>query len=96
MENFSILPIAMKVAAKTIALDLVSVSPMGNISEEMNKIKKDVSVENRDRKISAIVDGKEFQEMKVEEHPTYNSGPKGQLFYLDFKYNDDTDDNDFE
>lgn len=96
MEIFTILPIAMKVAAKTFASDLVSVSPMGNTFEELDKIKKDVSIENRDRKISAIVDGKEFQEMKVEEHPIYNSGSKGQLFYLDFKYGDDTDDNDFE
>ena len=31
MENFSILPIAMKVAAKTVALDLVSVSPVKSL-----------------------------------------------------------------
>jgi hypothetical protein len=34
------------------------------------------------------VEDKEFEEMKVEDHPDYikPKGPLGQLFYLDFQY----------
>ena len=88
-EEFpSLLPIAMKVAAKT---DLIFVSP-----EEINEVKNKVLTENRDGKIEAIVDGKEFTEKKLEDDPEYQklmkkgvtplSAPSGQLFYLDFKY----------
>lgn len=83
----SLLPLAMKVAAQTIALDLVSVQPMGsNSGDEMKKIKQEVKAENRDRKIDSIVEGKEFNEMKVEEHPDFNGGPVGKLFYMDMVY----------
>lgn len=87
----TLLPIAMKVAAKTIAQDLIFASP-----EEINEVKNKVLTENRDGKIEAIVDGKEFTEKKLEDDPEYQklmkkgvtplSSPTGQLFYLDFKY----------
>jgi hypothetical protein len=91
-EEFpSLLPIAMKVAAKTIAQDLIFAS-----QEEIDEVKNKVLTENRDGKIEAIVDGKEFTEKKLEEDPEYQklmkkgvtpmSAPSGQLFYLDFKY----------
>lgn len=81
----SLLPIVMKVAAQTIGQDLVSVHPMGG---EMNKINQEVIIENRDRKIDALVEGKEFNEMKPEDHPDYkkSKGPSAQLFYMDFVY----------
>jgi hypothetical protein len=86
----SLLPIVIKVAAKTIANDLVQVQPMdgGNSGDEMKKIKQEVKIENRDRKIDALVEGKEFNEMKPEEHPDYkkSKGPIGNLFYMDFVY----------
>jgi len=86
----SLLPIAMKIAAQTIGQDLVSVAPMGggNSGDEMKKIKQEVKIENRDRKIDALVEGKDFEEMKPEDHPDYikPSGPSGQLFYMDFVY----------
>ena len=86
----SLLPIAMRVAAQTIGQDLVSVQPMGggNSGDEMKKIKQEVKIENRDRKIDALVEGKEFNEMKPEDHPDYkeSKGPIGQLFYMDFVY----------
>ena len=86
----SLLPIAMRVAAQTIGQDLVSVQPMGggNSGDEMKKIKQEVKIENRDRKIDALVEGKEFDEMKPEDHPDYikPSGPSGHLFYMDFVY----------
>jgi hypothetical protein len=92
-EEFpSLLPIAMKVATKTISQDLIFAS-----SEEINEVKNKVLTENRDGKIEAIVDGKEFTEKKLEDDPEYQklvkkgvtplSAPSGQLFYLDFKYN---------
>jgi len=85
-----LLPIAMKIAAQTIGHDLVSVQPLGggNSGDEMNKIKQEVKKENRDRKIDALVEGKEFNEMKPEDHPDYikPTGPSGKLFYLDYVY----------
>lgn len=90
-EDFqTLLPIAMKVSAQTIGTDLVSVAPIGggNSGSEMESIRQDVKIENRDRKIESIVEDKEFEEMKVEDHPDYikPKGPLGQLFYLDFQY----------
>jgi len=86
----SLLPIAMRVAAQTIGQDLVSVAPIGggNSGDEMKKIKQEVKIENRDRKIDALVEGKDFEEMKTEDHPDYikPSGPSGHLFYMDFVY----------
>ena len=86
----SLLPIAMKIAAQTIGQDLVSVAPMGggNSGDEMKKIKQEVKIENRDRKIDALVEGKDFEEMKPEDHPDYikPKGPTGKLFYMDFVY----------
>lgn len=86
----SLFPIAMKIAAKTIGQDLVSVAPMGggNSGDEMKKIQQEVKIENRDRKIDALVEGKEYNEMKPEDHPDYikPKGPSGQLFYMDFVY----------
>lgn len=89
--NFgSLLPIAMKVASQTIAQDLVPVQPMGggNSGKEMEKIRSDIKIENRDRKIDSLVEGKDFEEMKNEDHPDYikPKGPSSQLFYLDFVY----------
>ena len=90
-EDFqTLLPIAMKVSAQTIGTDLVSVAPIGggNSGSEMESIRQDIKIENRDRKIESIVEDKEFEEMKVEDHPDYikPKGPSGQLFYLDFIY----------
>lgn len=80
--------IAMRVAARTIGQDLVSVKPMESINhEEMDRIKNEVKAENRERKIDALTENKDFEEMKVEEHPDYKiPGPTGKLFYLDFQY----------
>ena len=90
-EYSSLLPIAMKVATKTIGQDLIFTSP-----EEINEVKNKVLTENRDGKIESIVDGKEFTEKKLDDDPEYQklmkkgvtpmSSPSSQLFYLDFKY----------
>jgi len=90
-EEFpTLLPIAKQIFAKTVGLDIVPVMPIGggNSGPEMESIRQDVKIENRDRKIESIVDDKEFEEMKVEDHPDYKEsvGPRGDLFYLDFKY----------
>jgi hypothetical protein len=86
-DNNILFPIAKRIFAKTIGQDLVSVQPMGSNSEdEMKKIKQEVKAENRERKIDSIVEGKEFNEMKVEEHPDFNGGPVGKLFYMDMVY----------
>ena len=66
--DFPLLPIAKEMAAQTIGLDLVSVQPIGggNSSTELEKIRNEVKVENRDRIIESISEGKDFEEMKVE------------------------------
>jgi hypothetical protein len=86
----SLLPIAMKIASKTVGLDLVSVKPLANpggmSQEEVDRINNEVKKENRDGKIDALIDGKDFKEMNPEEHPDWKPGPTGKLFYMDFKY----------
>jgi hypothetical protein len=87
----SILPMAMKVATKTLSLDLCFAS-----QEEIDEVKKKVQVENRDGKITSIIEGGEFVEKKLEDDEEYkelmkkgvtpSSAPSNQLFYLDFKY----------
>jgi hypothetical protein len=84
----SLLPIAMKVAAQTIGQDLVSVQPMssGMSQEEIDRINAEIKKENRDGKIDAIVEGKDYKELKPEEHPDWKPGPVGNLFYFDYQY----------
>jgi hypothetical protein len=95
-EDFStLLPIAMKVAARTISNDLIFAS-----KEEIDEVKKKVQSENRDSKIEAIIEGGEFTEKKLEDDEEYKelmkkgvtpmSGPSGTLFYLDYKYGDES------
>lgn len=91
----SLLPIAMKVAARTISNDLIFAS-----KEEIDEVKKKVQSENRDGKIEAIIEGGEFTEKKLEDDEEYKelmkkgvtpmSGPSGTLFYLDYKYGDES------
>ncbi len=87
----SLLPIAMKISARTIGMDIVPVQPMsgpgGMSQEERERIEAEVKGENRDGKIDALIEGKEYTEKKVEDHPDYKSGG-GQLFYLDYTYGD--------
>jgi len=91
----SLLPMAMKVAAKTIAMDLCFAS-----KEEIDDVKSRIHSENRDGKIEAIVEGGEFTEKKLEDDEEYKelmkkgvtpmSAPSGTLFYLDYKYGDES------
>jgi hypothetical protein len=85
----SLLPIAMQVASKTIGMDLVNIKPLagpGMSQEEVDRINNEVKKENRDSKIDALIEGKEYKEMNPEEHPDWKTGPTGKLFYMDFKY----------
>jgi hypothetical protein len=89
IEFPSLLPMAMKVASKTIGLDLVSVQPLASpvmSQEEIDRINNEVKKENRDGKIDSLIEGKDFKEMKPEEHPDWKPGPVGSLMYMDFKY----------
>jgi len=86
----SILPMAMKISAQTIGLDLVSVVPMngpgGTSKEEMDRIQAEVKAENRDSKIDSVIEGSEYVEKKIEDHPDYNGPSSGGLFYFDYIY----------
>lgn len=85
----NILPMAMKVSAQTIGQNLVTVKPMphsGMSQEEIDRINNEIKKENRDGKIDSIVEGNDYKELKPEEHPDWNPGPVGSLFYLDYKY----------
>jgi hypothetical protein len=94
-EDFPLLPIAMKVAAKTLAMDLCFAS-----KEEIDDVKSRVDSENRDGKIEAIIEGGEFTEKKLEDDEEYKelmkkgvtpmSAPSNTLLYLDFKYGDES------
>lgn len=85
----SVLPMSIKVAAQTVGLDLVSVLPMNNnTDEELTIIKAEVEAENRNRKIDSLIEGNEYEEMKITEHPDFNTGPRGDLLYLDYSYKD--------
>jgi len=94
-EEFpSLLPIAMKVSSKLISNDLIFAS-----KEEIDAVKSRVQSDNRDGKIEAIIEDKEFTEKKLEDDEEYKelmkkgvtpmSAPSGTLFYLDYKYGDD-------
>ena len=83
----SVLPMATRIAAQTVGLDLVSVVPLGsNTTEDLDRIKAEVEAENRDRKIDSVIEGQAYEEMKVNEHPDFVPGPRGDLFYLDYSY----------
>ena len=91
----SFLPIAKRVFATTIAQDLIEVKPLGggNSWEETKKIENEVKSENRDRKIESLVDDKDYEEMKIEEHPDYKTiePPRCNLFYMDMVYTSEED-----
>ena len=94
-EEFpSLFPIAMKFATQTIGQDLVPVQPMtgpgGMSKEERERIEAEIKQENRDSKIDALVEGTEYNEKEVEEHPDYKPGSGGQLLYFDYTYNSST------
>lgn len=89
-ESFpSFLPIVKRIVAQTIGTNIVNVQPMkglGNSEEEIERIKREVATINRDRRLDSIIEDKEFEEFKEEEHELYKEGPKPNLFYLDFLY----------
>lgn len=98
-SNMPLLPIARRVFAQTIALDLVPVQPMGSVSdEEIRLVKERVLSENRDSVVNSLLKGGEIKVKVLEEDPEYiemmkNNLPKSELMYLDFKYDDTDDDN---
>lgn len=89
----TLLPIAMKVAAKTISNDLIFAS-----DEEIKSVNDRVIQENRDGKLGSILEDKVFVEKRLEDDDEYkklkSKGvaplglPTGQLFYIDYKYGD--------
>lgn len=94
-EDFpSLFPIAMKIASKTIGQDLVSVQSMsgpgGMSKEEKERIEAEIKQKNRDGKIDSLIEGTEYKEEKVEQHPDYKPGSGGQLLYFDYTYNSST------
>lgn len=88
----SLLPIAMRVAARTIGQDIGGFAS----KEEIDSVKNRITQENRDGKIESIINDKPFSEKKLEEDDEYKelmrkgvtpmSGPSGTLFYLDYQY----------
>lgn len=85
-----ILPMAIRVAAKTISNDLVDVKPMSSpflSDEDLNRINAEVRSNNRDGKIDSILDGVDYEEKSIYDHPDYwKVIPKAKLFYLDYVY----------
>jgi hypothetical protein len=94
-EDFpSLLPVAIKVAAKTIGLDLVSVNPImgGGDPKLLEAAKNKVKSVNRERQMDSVLEeDKPFEPLKIqdtEEYKEYSkySGPKMDLLYIDFQY----------
>jgi hypothetical protein len=76
-----------------IANDLVSVQPLGGSipKEKMDEIKSRLKSENRTSKLDSIIDDKEHIEKKLDDDSEYKElrkkiDTKGNLFYLDYKY----------
>ena len=89
-ESFpSLLPIAKKISAQTIGINLVSVQPMdGLTNDERERIKREVASINRDRKLDSILEDKEYEEFTEKDHELFPKikMPSSSLFYLDFQY----------
>lgn len=87
VESINLLPVAIKVCAKTIGQDIVGVRPLsspGGISDDdLSRIKSEIKSDNRDSKIESLLENKEYKEKKLEDHPDYKDGT---LFFLDYKY----------
>lgn len=99
----SLLPIAMKVAARTISQELVSVQPLGALgipSDKVGEIEKRLEQENREGKIDSVIDNKNFKEKTLEDDKEYKRLVKKygtsriDLMYLDYIYGDDKTDDD--
>ena len=94
MKQPSLFPIAMKIVSQTIGQDLVSVQPMtgpgGMSKEEKERIEAEIKQKNRDGKIDSLIEGTEYKEEKLEQHPDYKPGSGGQLLYFDYTYNSST------
>lgn len=86
------LPIVKRVFAQTLSL---------GDEKLLEEAKIKVTATNRDRKIDSILFDEEYQELKLEDTEEYKkylesslvsvkpmSAPTGQLFYMDFKYDD--------
>ena len=88
MEN--LLPIAIRVAAKTISNDLVSVNPLFMKDNLLKEAEIKVSTINRERKLNSIVNDVKYEEYKIEETEEYKKyeekRPKVMLHYLDYMY----------
>ena len=96
-SNFPLLPIATRIAAQTVASDLVSVQPMSFTSdEEIRLVKERVLSENRDSVVDSLLKGGEIKIKILEEDPEYikmmKNKPIGNLIYLDYTYGDITND----
>ena len=92
-NDVSLLPISMKIAAKTVGLDLVRVKPMGGgaTKEEIKEVKRRIVASNRDKKIDAVINDGDFIPKKLEDEPEYKEvtsrgGSKMPLMYIDYKY----------
>lgn len=96
-EEFpSLLPMAMKVSSKLMSNEIIGFAS----KEEIDDVKSRIHSENRDGKIEAVIEGGEFTEKKLEDDEEYKelmkkgvtpmSAPSGTLFYLDYKYGDES------
>jgi len=79
----SLLPVAKKIVAQTLAQHLVGVAPPGGVTSDMVAEVRSI---NRERKIEAVIEDKPYEEMRVEDHPDYKLLPSGRIFYLDYSY----------
>jgi len=67
------LPLVTKAFVGSVALDLVPVIPMdgSNSPDEFKKMRSDIKIENRERRIDSVIGGIKIEEMKIEDHKDY-------------------------
>ena len=92
VEFPTLLPIAIRVATKTIGDEIGGFASQKEIDEVKNRIIQ----ENRDGKLDSILEDKPFTEKKLEEDEEYKelmkkgvtpmSAPSNSLFYIDYQY----------
>ena len=84
------LPLVTKAFVGSVALDLVPVIPMdgSNSPDEFKKMRSDIKIENRERRIDSVIGGIKIEEMKIEDHKDYKKSkpPSCNLFYMDYTY----------
>ena len=72
-----------------VTLNIVPDPPMGDpYKKVLERIISETKLENRENKISSILNNTEYKEKKIQDHPEYKDNYS--LYYIDFNYSNHT------